>query len=174
MVSWLLVAGVIVIICYGLYTIYLRRRLYQRALDRFSASIRKELEELEGELRENRRRLQELSQDMNKIMDELSWKEKSIKRTIDSLRVNPKEIEDGDLPREQPEQGSFKELLDSKLENVKQENIPDRYLEILELHKQGLSIEEIAEKLDLGVRETGLIFKLYGGERDFPRNKQQL
>jgi DNA-binding NarL/FixJ family response regulator len=40
-------------------------------------------------------------------------------------------------------------------------SVPQKYFNVLYLHKEGLGVNEIARRLDLGVRETRLIMKIY-------------
>ncbi len=130
------------------------------------AELEDENKELEKSIKNSNKRLRRLNSDMGTIINELAWKEKSIKRTIETLRTEIGYIPNsGDNDTKSVNKtDSFEEILNKNLGSEKDEKIPDKYLEIFKLYDLGMTPDEIAEEMDIGVRETKLIFKLYGKE----------
>lgn len=133
-----------------------------------SYELENESRELEKTIKSNNQRLRHLNSDMGAIINELSWKEKSIKRTLESLRTEISNIPDQESVNNKAisKNDSFEEILNKNLTSEKEEKIPDKYVGIFKLYDLGMTPDEIAEEMDIGVRETRLIFKLYGKEAE--------
>ncbi|HLV10046.1 MAG TPA: hypothetical protein VKY40_07555 [Halanaerobiales bacterium] len=125
-------------------------------------ALREELKEFREEWKENRSRLSQLTLDMANIYRSIPCIEKETKESNNKIKNSG--FSYAELKEE-----NFRELLNEEINsekgNGKENNVPSRYLRIMRLKETGLSTEEIAEKMDLGVRETDLILRLYGGEK---------
>ncbi len=128
------------------------------------SELEDESRELEKTIKNNNQRLRRLNSDMGTIINELSWKEKSIKRTLETLRTEINNIPDNEHNdmKSVNKTDSFEDILNKNLGSEQEGKIPDKYLEIFKLYDLGMTPDEIAEEMDIGVRETKLIFKLYG------------
>jgi hypothetical protein len=132
---------------------------------------RRENQQLEKILNDNYQRLQRLNLAMSGVINELFTKKDSIRRNIDVLidGVNNSEVAAEGIT-EMDEEGtkgdSFEAVLNKVLKNSSESKIPEKYMKLLELYELGMSPEEVAEKMDLGIRETKLVFRLYGSEAD--------
>ncbi len=128
------------------------------------SELEDESRELEKTIKNNNQRLRRLNSDMGTIINELSWKEKSIKRTLETLRVEISSNLDNEHNhiKSVNKTDSFEDILNKNLASEQEEKIPEKYLEIFKLYDLGMTPDEIAEEMDIGVRETKLIFKLYG------------
>ncbi|MEJ6950241.1 DUF6115 domain-containing protein [Natronospora cellulosivora (SeqCode)] len=113
---------------------------------------------LEEEFENNYQRLEVLNKKMSNLINEISSKEELLRKNINSFNVDISYL---DLNKKNQE--SFSQLL-SKNISEKEEVIPEKYIEIFKLYKDGMSANEIAEKMDIGVGEIKLIFNLYGKE----------
>ena len=124
-------------------------------------ALREELKEFREELKEDRIRLTQLTIDVANIYRNIPCIEKEIEET--DSKIKNRGFSCADLKEE-----NFRELLNEEMnserEDGKENNIPSRYLRAIRLKKKGLGTEEIAEEMDLGVRETELILRLYGGK----------
>lgn len=131
-----------------------------------------EMQKLKKDFNNNYKVLKKLNKNMTDIINELSWKEKSIKRAVDNIKhdissaAESSNAKSTDVNNNQKNKENFKEMLNENIKQDKQSEVPEQYNIIFELYREGNSIDEIAEKLDIGVRETRLIFKLYGKEAD--------
>ncbi|MFP4661019.1 MAG: hypothetical protein ACLFPF_02415 [Halanaerobiales bacterium] len=127
-----------------------------------------ENQRLEKKVNENLHKLRRLNTEMGSIINELSWKEKSIKRSLETLRsdIGDYSIKQAEGEEEPARNNTFEEVLNKTMGKGQNETIPDKYLEIFKLHDLGMSADEIAEEMDIGVRETEIIFKLYGKGAD--------
>jgi DNA-binding NarL/FixJ family response regulator len=105
-------------------------------------------------------KLQEINNSLDTIIKEISDKEIELKAIIDNK--NTKES-DAFL---QSGTNNFKSILDRKYKENDNSFLPEKYKRIFALNKEGLSMEEIAAQLCLGIRETKLILKFYKREAD--------
>lgn len=123
-------------------------------------------------------KLKNLNEELDNLIQSVEKKEKALQLKIDNiLRLEDKLLEktNADFPQEKG-QPDFRALLNQEYSTVDEEevslreeetgSISDRYKEVLQLAGKGMSIDEIARKLNLGIRETGLILRLHGKEED--------
>ncbi len=150
MVSLVLIIGGILIIIYGVRGIFREQQYYDTILTRVTDTICKDLNQFELKLNKSLELFQELTRDFKGVINEVSWQNESFQQAVAKLEVQSGNEE------------SFKEHLLNRMYTTTVVDIPDRYAEIVKLYHQGLNTEEIAQKLDLGIRETDLICKLYG------------
>ena len=125
---------------------------------------------------DKRDELNRINEELNQIIGQITRKESMIKKIIknsdikkENLLNNNKEKVLDDKTEER--KADFKKVLDqsstTKKEDVAfEEEITSRDEKIMDYHQQGFSIEEIAEKLNLGIRETQLILRLHQREAD--------
>lgn len=120
-------------------------------------------------------KLREIDDELDRLLESITLKEKKIRERLadsDSAALSVRQL---------PADNNFKRLLaDSYQEKTEQENSSgdntssnavkkrtnSKYNSVFSLAKQGMSVEDIAHKLDLGIRETSLILKLYRKEED--------
>lgn len=139
---------------------------YKKPVPKMYNEIENQGKELEKNIKDHYKRLRRLNSDMGTIINELSWKEKSIKRSLDNIKTDL-----GSLPvtankkvdnEPAATSDSFQDIFNKSIVSEEEEKIPDKYLEIFKLYDLGMTPDDIAEEMDIGVRETELIFKLYG------------
>ena len=127
---------------------------------------------------EKGKKLQNLNEELEELIQSIEEKERSLQIKIDNLlQLEDKLLEkSGKDPAEEKEQTEFKELLNREYSLAEEEDslpgepvvggISGKYQEVLQLAREGMEIDEIARKLNLGIRETGLILRLYQKEED--------
>ncbi len=129
-----------------------------------------------AEYLEKSNKLKNINGELEELIQAIDEKEKALQSKIDSLlQLENKLLEKSNSDSPQPEeQVDFKDLLNGQLAEKEESLPPDqetgviaaKYQEVLQLYRQGLTAEEIARKLNLGIRETGLIIRLHGKEED--------
>lgn len=129
-----------------------------------------------AEYLEKSNKLKNINGELEELIQAIDEKEKALQSKIDSLlQLENKLLEKSNSDSPQPEeQVDFKDLLNGQLAEKEESLSPDqetgviaaKYQEVLQLYRQGLTAEEIARKLNLGIRETGLIIRLHGKEED--------
>ena len=126
---------------------------------------------------EKGKKLQNLNEELEELIQSIEEKEKALQIKIDNLlQLEDKLLEKSSKdPAEEKEQTEFKELLNREYSWRKKRRafrepvvggISGKYQEVLQLAREGMEIDEIARKLNLGIRETGLILRLYQKEED--------
>ncbi len=109
-------------------------------------------------LREKQEDLARINEDLEELIEEINEREKILKQKVQGI--------DLEELRQARSGGSFKDMLEEESKNIEDENIPAHYRQAIELRQQGVETEKIAERLNMGVRETELIFKLHGNGAD--------
>ncbi|MBF8435710.1 hypothetical protein I0Q91_01330 [Halanaerobiaceae bacterium Z-7014] len=103
----------------------------------------------------NQNDLKKINSELEELISELSTREKILKNKIRDLND---EVLSGSKV-------SFNQSL--KQANKKDDNLPLKYLDAIEMYNEGTSLAEIAESLEIGIREAELIIKMYGrGKRN--------
>lgn len=127
---------------------------------------------------EKGKKLQNLNEELEELIQSIEEKEKALQIKIDNLlQLEDKLLEKSSKdPAEEKEQTEFKELLNREYSLAEEEEsllgepvvggISGKYQEVLQLAREGMATDEIARKLNLGIRETGLILRLYQKEED--------
>lgn len=128
---------------------------------------------------EKGKKLQNLNEELEELIQSIEEKEKALQIKIDNLlQLEDKLLEKSSKvsAEEKKEQAEFKELLNREYSLAEEEEslpgepvvggISGKYQEVLQLAREGMEIDEIARKLNLGIRETGLILRLYQKEED--------
>lgn len=100
-------------------------------------------------------RLKNISQNLDVILAEIQRKEDEIKKAVRNLEAY----------EDQDRKVHFNDIFYKTYEELKGQHLPEKYRDIIALSEQGYSPEKIAKKLDLGIRETRLILRLYKGKR---------
>ena len=115
---------------------------------------------------------------MELIIKELYLKKNKIKEQLELLEeelVSLKKEQNNKLVHVENKssfQEIYKEIYDKQYRRDARKGLSEKYLKALELYKQGLSVFQIAREMNMGVRETEMIFKIYGEEDlDVIRNK---
>ncbi len=109
--------------------------------------------------------IREISLKKNKIKETLNDMEKNIPRTKEYYKNNSIVNLSNKSSNKIYEESITNNIVskDSTMSNVK-EQTPLKYTKCIKLYRQGDSADAIAKKMDMGVREIELIFKLYGKE----------
>ncbi|MFW5873449.1 MAG: hypothetical protein ACOCZZ_00090 [Bacillota bacterium] len=101
--------------------------------------------------KKNQDDLKKINSELEELISELSARERTLKNKIRNL--NNQVLSGSEI--------SFEQSLE-QVKNRKDDNLPLKYLDAIEMFDEGLSLKEIAESLEIGVRETELIIKMYG------------
>lgn len=165
---WALLCTGISLLCFGIYRTYLDLKKEKESL--YLKDIREENKNLEKNIRKQYLRLQDINVKLDETIDQLIAKEKSInnkiKRFKDEFNTTLNNNAVNTISRQDQERKVFKDIFNKTMDKESETDIPDKYLKIFNLYKEGLTPDQIAEKMDIGVRETRLVFKLYGNEVD--------
>lgn len=102
--------------------------------------------------RKKEKRLEEINNNLDQIIKEISKKEEKIKNSLEEINLKN---QDQDLP------DNFKKLLKRSEENIREKKLSDKDRKILDFAEKGLDKEEIADRLNIGIRETGLILRMH-------------
>lgn len=152
----------IALLVVGVLRVYLERK---KIRDEKLIDNREEIE-----IRKNYRKINELNQEMELIIKEIYQKKNKIKEGLELLEeeiVSLKKDHNGKLIQDDSNstfQEIYKVIYDKQYKNNTKKGLSEKYLKALELYKQGLSIKQIAREMNLGLRETEMIFKFYGKE----------
>jgi len=109
-------------------------------------------------LREKQEDLARINEDLEELIEEINEREKLLKQKVQGI--------DLEELGQAGSGGSFQDVLEEESKNIEDENIPAHYRQAIELRQQGVETEKIAERLNMGVRETELIFKMHGSGAD--------
>ncbi len=103
-------------------------------------------------LRDNKRQLARINDELEELISEINRREKILKEKVQGI----------DLDKLQEHRRSnFNRTLDQQYRHLEKEMLPDHYLKAVKLFEQGEGIEGIAEKMNMGIRETELIVKMH-------------
>ena len=105
----------------------------------------------EADLIKHRDKLQEINHDLDRLINQINDRDKIIKELLEE-KIPVKE--------------NFREIFKDNYRQNKALPIASKYAQVIALSRQGLTCQDIAEKLDFGVRETKLILKFYQKEED--------
>ncbi|MFW6409460.1 MAG: helix-turn-helix transcriptional regulator [Halanaerobiales bacterium] len=97
--------------------------------------------------RQKRDKLKKINNELEELIEEISKKEKRLKNSVK---------DDSDFAKVMSQAGA----------KLAEEKLSPRQQKILKLSSDGLSPEEIAEEMDIGVREARLILRMRGKEVD--------
>ncbi len=111
----------------------------------------------EKRLVKNQQNLAEINDELEELIAEINEREKILKEKVQGI--------DSSL-LESSTAASFDKTFDRKFKDVQERALPEHYKQVINFHDQGLEIENIAERLNLGVRETELIVKMHGNGAD--------
>lgn len=146
---WLIILLGIALLGVGFFRIYLERR---------------------GVENEDYNKLKELNQEMDYIIKDIYNKKNKIKEGLELLEeeidgliknYNNKLINNSGNSTFQE---VYKEAVYEQIQNKGKRQLSEKYLKALDLYKKGFSINQIAREMNLGIRETEIIFKIYGKE----------
>ena len=101
--------------------------------------------------KKNQNDLKKINSELEELISELSTREKILKNKIRDL--NDEVLSGSKL--------SFNHSI-KQANNKKDDNLPLKYLDAIEMYDDGISLNEIAESLEIGIREAELIIKMYG------------
>lgn len=138
------------------------RKKYRQVDDDLLETIRNKIINFEREMDFNYQQLKKVNDKMSLLLEKVYRKEEEINNTLKevSLDIDKNKI-NLNLEENIPED-NFSDILSNRINE--KDMVPEKYLEIFELYKSGMTADEIAEEMDIGVGETRLIFKLYGKE----------
>lgn len=102
--------------------------------------------------KKNQDDLKKINSELEELISELSAREKTLKNKIRNL--NNQVLSGNEISFDQSLEQESREEVD---------NLPLKYLDAIEMYNEGFSLNKIAESLDIGIRETELIIKMYGG-----------
>lgn len=120
-------------------------------------------------------KLREIDNELDHLLESIALKEKKLREKLADSNL------EGPSVRQLPADNNFKNLLvdsfqgEMEQKNSRGDNISsntakktsnNKYNSVFALASQGMAVEDIAHKLDLGIRETSLILKLYRKEED--------
>lgn len=129
---------------------FLKRNQSYNKINKNNNSLNVEDQEIK-KYKKNQDDLKKINSELEELISELSAKERTLKNKIRDL--NNQVLSGSKI--------SFEQSLE-QVNNKKEDNLPLKYLDAIEMHDEGLSLNEIAESLEIGVRETELIIKMYG------------
>ncbi|NLM96231.1 MAG: hypothetical protein GX175_01200 [Halanaerobiaceae bacterium] len=159
---WLMIILGIALVIVGIFRIYLESRKSKKE---------KPIDNQEGiGIVKNYVKINELNQEMELIIKELYLKKNKIKEQLELLEeelVSLKKEQNNKLVHVENKssfQEIYKEIYDKQYRRDARKGLSEKYLKALELYKQGLSVFQIAREMNMGVRETEMIFKIYGEE----------
>ena len=101
--------------------------------------------------KKNQDDLKKINSELEELISELSARERTLKNKIRDL--NDEVLSGG--------RASFNQSL-KQANNKKDDNLPLKYLDAIEMYNDGTSLNNIAESLEIGIREVELIIKMYG------------
>lgn len=144
-----------------------KRRVYKSASAKFERERKSSTRDVNNiaisnkaaeKYKQNQLKLERINSDLDQLISEISAKEKKLKRKLRDLnnQIN-------DIPA-----SSFNKGFKAEFQNLKQNDIPLTYQDALAMQQENLTTGEIAEALELGIRETELILKMHGesGDKD--------
>lgn len=165
--SWILIIVGVLLIIMGGYLKY--QQLKSR--DRKRPSVDGEFTD---EYLKRTNKLREIDAELDRLLESIALKEKKIREKL--IDTEPAILQTKQLPVD----NNFKKLLadnfqgkrelknsqEGKISSKKIEKTNSKYSSVFALADKGMAVEDIAHKLDLGIRETSLILKLYRKEED--------
>lgn len=160
--AWMMLILGIALVIIGIFRVYLERKKIRD--EKFIGSRE------ETDIRNNYNKINELNQEMEFIIKEVYQKKNKIREGLELLEeelVSLKKDHNRKLIQDDSNrnfQEIYKAVYDKQYKNNAKKGLSEKYLKALELYKQGLSIKQIAREMNLGVRETEMIFKIYGKE----------
>ncbi|MGM0437070.1 MAG: DUF6115 domain-containing protein [Bacillota bacterium] len=113
-----------------------------------SDSIDKVIEDAENK----EKQLRKINNELDEIITEIHSKEERIKNILEESKKEDMEIS---------EKQNFKKLLKKSTKKIEGKELPEKHRKIFELYNQGHKEEEIADELNIGIRETSLILKMH-------------
>ncbi len=105
----------------------------------------------------NHQSLSEINDELEDLIAEINERERVLKEKVQGIDSNM-------LMRSK--NTNFNKTFNQQYQNIQDRSLPDHYKQVIGFHQEGLEIEEIAERLNLGVRETELIVKMHGNGAD--------
>ncbi|MFW5981741.1 MAG: DUF6115 domain-containing protein [Halanaerobiaceae bacterium] len=133
--------------------------------DKLLENITNKIINFEREMDFNYQQLKKTNDKMSSIIKEIYKKEEEINNKLKEMKVDipsNKMVSNSNILEDNKTEENFSDILSKSIDE--EYLVPEKYLEIFELYKTGMTADEIAEKLDIGVGETRLVFKLYGKE----------
>ncbi|MFW5962080.1 MAG: DUF6115 domain-containing protein [bacterium] len=131
-------------------------------------------ENIENVCLDDTKKLNTLKLNLTKLIEDVSYKEQEVQQVFDRLnKIILDQVKRTESNLELiAEKQNFKQLLNKNLSinsgfeeknpsNKESFNLPEKYREVFTLLEKGSSIEEIAEKLNYGVREIEIVMRLY-------------
>ncbi len=112
----------------------------------------KSLEMVVKDAEKKQKRLSMINENLDQIIQEISKKEKKIQDSL--AEMNSKTTN-------QSLNNNFKKILNKTSEEINENTLSEKHKKIINLYEDGFSEEEIADKLNIGVRETGLILRMH-------------
>ena len=171
MAWWLIVIGIVLII----WSIFQRIKFYRvikereaQLIETVESSPQESAEKADEKKEEtintnsaDKEELEELTYNLQNILKALDEKEAKLRKVLkdgddrlDSLSQESEEVIE--------EQGNnFEKIFNKTNDKINKEKLPEKYKQILLLARQEYSAQDIAEKLNLGIRETKLILKFH-------------
>ena len=101
------------------------------------------------------KQLRRINNELDEIITEIHSKEARIKNILEKSKKEDKE------DMEIKDKKNFKKMLKNSTEKIEGKELPEKHRKIFELYNQGHKEEEIANKLNIGIRETSLIIKMH-------------
>ena len=96
--------------------------------------------------------LRKINNKLDKIITEIHNKEERINNILEKSKKEDREIS---------EKQNFKKIFKKSTEKIEENELPEKHRKIFDLYKKGHKKEEIADKLNIGIRETSLILKMH-------------
>lgn len=146
--TWVLIVNGVVLILIGVVLKY-----HQLKTGQVKSEPEGEKQDMlvEADLSKHRDKLQEINHDLDRLINQINDREKIIKELLEE-KIPVKE--------------NFKEIFKDNYLGNKALPLASKHAQVIALSRQGLTCQDIAEKLDFGVRETELILKFYRKEED--------
>lgn len=101
---------------------------------------------------EKEKKLAKINDNLDKIIQEITEKEEKIQKSLAKL-------EDNDI--KDKTNTDFKKIFNTKTQKIDKNSLSERDQKILNLAEKGLEKEEIADELNIGIRETALILRMH-------------
>ena len=98
------------------------------------------------------KQLRRINNELDEIITEIHSKEERIKNILEESKKED---------MENLEKKNFKKMLKNSTEKIEDNELPEKHRKIFELYNKGHKEEEIADKLNIGIRETSLILKMH-------------
>lgn len=111
----------------------------------------------EKRLVKNQQNLAEINDELEDLIEEINEREKILKEKVQGI--------DSSMLKK-TENNNFDQAFDQQYKKIRERALPDHYRQVINFHQQGLDVEDIAERMNLGVRETELIVKMHGNGAD--------